>query len=196
MEPVVPASPSTPALSSDEAWLIHGAFKADSLAIRADFKERMAALGATFDKRFSDAHSAYREDINGVRSEVLLAREDGAQATFIAFQRVADDMLTNERRAEIFRIEMRESARRSEERMAHLVRAAQRHEDALIAIQAREDRTEVEIATPWFLRPATWRPVVIATAFAIVASALTACATVSFLTSSVEYDAGAHQGTP
>lgn len=196
MEPVVPASPSTPALTSDEAWLIHGAFKADSHALRDDLKKRIADLGASMDKRFSDAHSAYREDINGVRSEVLLAREDGAQSTFIAFQRVADDMLTNERRAEIFRIEMRESARRSEERMSHLVRAAQRHEDALIAIQAREDRTEVDIATPWFLRPATWRPVVIATAFAIVASALTACATVSFLTSSVEYDAGPHQGTP
>lgn len=194
MEPVVPASLSTPALTSDEAWLIHGAFKADSLAIRADFKDRMAALGAAFDKRFSDAHSAYREDINGVRSEVLLAREDGAQATYIAFQRVADDMLTNERRAEIFRIEMREYARRGEERMSHLVRASQRHESALIAIQAREDRTEVDIATPWFLRPATWRPVVIATAFAIVASALTACATVSFLNPAMT--AGTHQGTP
>lgn len=193
MEPVVPASPSTPALTSDEAWLIHGAFKADSHALRDDLKKRIADLGASMEKRFSDAHSAYREDINGVRSEVLLAREDGAQSTFIAFQRVADDMLTNERRAEIFRIEMRESARRSEERMSHLVRAAQRHEDALIAIQAREDRTEVDIATPWFLRPATWRPVVIATAFAIVASALTACATVSFLNPAMT--AGTHQGT-
>ena len=195
MEPVVPASSSTPALTSDEAWLIHGAFKSDSLAIRTDFKERMSALGAAFDKRFSDAHSAYREDINGVRSEVLLAREDGAQATYIAFQRVADDMLTNERRAEIFRIEMREYARRGEERMSHLVRASQRHESALIAIQAREDRTEVDIATPWFLRPATWRPVVIATAFAIVASALTACATVSFLNPGAIV-AGTHQGAP
>jgi hypothetical protein len=195
MDPIIPASPSSPSLSSDEAWLIYGAFKSDSLAIRDDFKKRMTSLEESFDKRFSESHSAYREDINGVRSEVLLAREDAAQATFIAFQRVADDMLTNERRAEIFRIEMREYARRGEERMSHLVRASQRHESALIAIQAREDRTEVDIATPWFLRPATWRPVVIATAFAIVASALTACATVSFLNPGA-IAVSTHQGAP
>ena len=161
---VVPASPSSMGLTSDEAFILR---------------------------------DENRRDLKSLREDLVNAQEAGAAATLLAFQRAADMSLTCERNAEVFRCEIREHARRQEARSAlvqeqigSLARSAQRQENTLNTLSARDDRHSVESATPWWLRPSTWRPVLVATVFAVIASAATACATVRMLTPADEVDGG------
>jgi hypothetical protein len=167
---IVPASPSTPSLRSEEALLLH-------TALRADLKAH--------EKRLLSAQDDFAQ-------RLYAAQEEAARGTMNAFQRAYEWHATSERKHEVTRLQQAEWNRRNEERLTHIVRALSRQEDILTRIYQRADRTEVERAIPWFLRPDTWRPVVVALALSIIAGSFSACATVRMLTPEASVDAGKH----
>ena len=165
---IVPASPSTPSITSAEGLLIH-------TALRADVR--------SMERKLLDAQDAFAKRLE-------TAQEDGAKATLNAFQRAYEWHATSERRHEVERLQDAEFRRRVESQLTHVVRVLARQEDTLARLYQREDRTEVERATPWFLRPDTWRPVVVALALSIIAGSFTACATVRMMVPEASLDAG------
>lgn len=161
MEDVVPASPSTIGMLSDEALMIHESFRSDIKSVRDDILD-------------------VRKDVSGVSEAVA---------------RFTQNQVVEIRANDVYREQMLESLRRIEtrltmndERVSSLVRASVRDHD-LLASLANHVTTlveqEVDRSRPWYLRQATWRPVIVSTVFAVLASVLTACATLGVL--------GAHQ---
>lgn len=157
MEDVVPASPSTIGMLSDEALILHESFRSDIKSVRDDILD-------------------VREAVSGVSE---------------AIARFTQNQLVEIRASDVYREQMLESLRRIEtrltmndERVSSLVRASVRDHDILTSIASNVEQ-DVDRARPWYLRQATWRPVIVSTVFAVFASVLTACATLGVL--------GAHQ---
>lgn len=102
--------------------------------------------------------------------------------------RTNDSILALVRKIEVQRIEREAHAERQaawaakvDDRLGHLVSASHRDHDSLTAIRAMAEDGEMDPAKPWFRRASTWRPVAVSVAFAILASALTACATLRMM---------------
>lgn len=142
----------------------------------------------------AEARTLREENIRNMRSlreEILSVQESGQRELLQAFLRASQDANVRERRAEIARLEVAESLRRIEaklqvhdERFDAVARAVRRDHESISSFQAQADEQADEdepSITPWFLRPVTWRPVLIASVLAVVLSTITACATVRML---------------
>ncbi len=162
-EPVVPASPSTVGLMSDEALILR-----DMLAAHRD--------------EFLRGQRSLHEDIAGI----TLALRDLTTSVQLVAESVhrANDSSLAIRRAVLVESALRaEATKRAEahaknqdERTAYLVRRAQRDHDVLTDVRTKVPEADI---LPWFRR--SWRPVLVGVLGVIVTSSLTACLTVTML---------------
>ena len=157
-EPMVPASPSTVGLTSDEAQIIRAELRQVEARI-------LTQVGAVHSAAVEAARVAHEHDT------ALAAHQ----------HRLSDSILAVLRQVQVNEFQRAQATERSErhakmtdERLAHLVRASQRDHDTLSDVRAAVPEAEI---LPWFRR--AWRPVMVLAALAVFAGAAGGCGAVA-----------------
>lgn len=168
-EPMVPASPSTVGLTSDDAQILRTELRQVEARI-------LTQVGAVQSAAVEAARVAHEHD-----------------TALAAYQhRLSDSILAVLRQVQVNEFQRAQATERSErhakmtdERLAHLARASRRDHDTLSDVRTVVPEAEI---LPWFRR--AWRPVMVLAAVLMFGSAVTACATVHLMGGPDTTDAG------
>jgi len=168
-EPIVPASPSTVGLTSDEALLLRDELRAAELRLLANLQ--------TFRHEGIAGRKSIRDDILGVSDAV----GDVAKRQ----HQLSDSILAVLRQVQVNEMQRTEATRRAEahakmteERLSFIVRRLERDHDTLSDVRSKVPDEEI---VPWFRR--AWRPVLVLSALAMLGGALGGCLSVRMMNS-------------
>lgn len=180
MSDIIPASPSTAGLTSDEALLIRDELR--------DAERRLLARIDTFRHEGVAGRKSIRDDVLDLKEGLETRLDDVA----VRQHQLSDSILAVLRRVIVSEALRAEATRRAEahakmtdERLAFVVRRLERDHDVLADVKAKVPDEEI---LPWFRR--AWRPALAFAAVLMVGSAITACATVSLMSSDGAVDSG------
>lgn len=174
---MIPASPSTAGLTSDEALLVRDELKAAELRILARLD--------TFRHEGVAGRKSIREDVLSLGDSIAdVARRQ---------HQLSDSVLAVLRQVQVNEMQRAEATRRAEAhaqmtdtRLTYVVQRLERDHDALSDVRARVPEEDV---LPWFRR--AWRPALVLAAIAVVGGIVGGCASVRmFIDDSSEVDSG------